>query len=118
MGLGNFLAGLAAVLAALLLAGQASLLPAKLGQGCFEIPRIGLLLARRTWSGTRSSPTSIPTAGLVDRLDLHVSEIAGEDHIPLAGFPLKSDGLDLTFDRSMQLDPDRPDVLDAEPSPR
>jgi hypothetical protein len=116
VGPGNLLASFAAVLAVPFFTGEASLFPAKLRKCCFEVPRIGLFLAR-VRGEKRGQPDVDSDSGIGRRLNLYVSEIAREDHIPLVGFPNQSDGLDLTFDRSMQFDPDRPDVLDAEPLP-
>ena len=42
------------------------------------------------------------------------SEVAREDHVPLAARPLDGDGLDRPFDRTMQLDLDVPDVLEVQ----
>ena len=115
MRLGYFLAGLAAVLAAFLLAGQPPLLPAEFGQGVLQDTG-GWAPARRS-DVVRNElrPTSIPTADSVFGLIVDVAQIAGEDDVPLAGLSLEGDGLDLALDRAMQFDPDHPDVLDPEP---
>jgi hypothetical protein len=104
--------GLPSVLPAFLFATDGTTVAAKNGKLVLEITRVRLGLAVTGCQEVRQ--THVDADGrLATVRDRNVWQLAREDDIPLARFTLERDGLDRVFHRSMQLDADRTDVLNA-----
>lgn len=99
--------------AAQLLTGFRPLGAAQFGQGVLEIARVRLLPSVAIGEEARQ-PHVDADVRKIARIDSDIGQFAREHNKPFSRFPLETDSLDCAFDRAMELDADRPDVLNVE----
>lgn len=112
---GDVFTGLAASCGALLAPSKPPLSPAEL---LLRLPVVAGRLNRLAIGGDEERLESEVYAdcGTVSRSFGRLADIRDEDDVPLSTAVFDGDGLDLSLDRSMQLDLDMSDVLKVEPS--
>lgn len=86
--------------------------PSKLGQGLFQVARVGLFGAIRCLE-ERREPDVDAHRWVVALGDWTLTEIAHDEHVPLTGLSLERERFDCSFDKAVGLHAQSSDVLDA-----
>lgn len=104
---------LAAIRSALPLAGNGTASNSQLGQGGFEIARVGFVLT--VAGGQKRFQADVDTDGRCNRrLNPRLAEVARRDDVPLACLSLQGKRFNFSFNGPMQLYTDYADVLNSQ----